>query len=658
MPSFFGIGIKLMNQLKYPQKFLLVGLVLVLPLAVVLSLFVYQINLVIDFATKEQLGLQYNAPLVKFLQDTERHAALLYAAANGDDAYRTKIAPQLTQTQTAVQADIAAVDLVDARLGDTLDARSKWADIKKEWDTIKGKFASLDRAGAETIYNNVEKQTLLLIIVVGNNSNLILDPDIDTYYIMDSIINKMPAYSDNLSQIRTYTVAAAASGKLSAGDHTRVVILSGLVTSTLDAQKTTFDYILNYNHSLVPSMQPALNDTHNTINTYLDDVNKNILVGETSVDSTVSVDPLAYYADSTTAIDSTFKFYELLSPAENDLLQIRIDKNLTTRNVVVILALVALAVSVYLCLAFYLAVKAAIADLDRASTRMVSGHMDGQFVLDNKDELAQVAISFNNIATELVTARDQALEANQAKSVFLSTMSHELRTPLNSIIGFANLLLQTSELSPEKVPQAKREHFTELILANAHRQLALINNLLDIAKIEAGRMELKFSQYEPGAMLRRIAEEQASQFSARHIDLRLELDDAPELVEGDQVRTEQVVLNLLSNAAKFTEQGSVTLRAKTLDPQSWAIEVQDTGIGIDPIKRHIIFEPFRQADSGTARGYGGTGLGLALVNNFCRQMGGTIRLADSVPGQGSTFIVTLPLRRTVSEPILELQGAL
>lgn len=171
-------------------------------------------------------------------------------------------------------------------------------------------------------------------------------------------------------------------------------------------------------------------------------------------------------------------------------------------------------------------------------------------------------------------------------------------------------------------------------------------------------MELKFSQYEPGAMLRRIAEEQASQFSARHIDLRLELDDAPELVEGDQVRTEQVVLNLLSNAAKFTEQGSVTLRAKTLDPQSWAIEVQDTGIGIDPIKRHIIFEPFRQADSGTARGYGGTGLGLALVNNFCRQMGGTIRLADSVPGQGSTFIVTLPLRRTVSEPILELQGAL
>src|SRR5579859_1169678 len=649
MPSFFGIGIKLMNQLKYPQKFLLVGLVLVLPLAVVLSLFVYQINLVIDFATKEQLGLQYNAPLVKFLQDTERHAALLYAAANGDDAYRTKIAPQLTQTQTAVQADIAAVDLVDARLGDTLDAQSKWAGIKKDWDSIKGKFASLDRAGAETIYNNVEKQTLLLIIVVGNNSNLILDPDIDTYYIMDSIINKMPAYSDNLSQIRTYTVAAAASGKLSAGDHTRVVILSGLVTSTLDAQKTTFDYILNYNRSLIPSMQPALNDTHNTINAYLDEVDKSILVGGANVDSTVNVDPVAFYADSTAAIDAIYKFYDLLSPAENQLLQIRIDKNVTTRNIVVVLALVALAVSVYLCLAFYLAVKAAIADLDRASTRMVSGHMDGQFVLDNKDELAQVAISFNNIATELVTARDQALEANKAKSVFLANMSHELRTPLNAVIGYSELIEEECLDSGQQsfVPDLKK------IQAAAKHLLALISDILDLSKIEAGKMDLYLETFDVEGMVNDVLTTVQPLMDKNHNRLQVNVQNDLASMRGDLTKVRQILFNLLSNSSKFTKEGRITFDAdrETINSVEWlTFTVTDSGIGMTPEQIGKLFKDFSQADNSTTRKYGGTGLGLSISQRFANMMNGNIQVESEI-GKGSIFTVRLPAVVTKPEPV-------
>src|SRR5262249_4520017 len=158
MKAFFNPGIKLMNQLKYPQKFIMVGLVLVLPLAIVLGLFVYQINLVIDFAAKEQLGLQYNTPLIRFLQDTQQHAALVYAATSGGDAVRTRLATQLAKVQTNIEADVLAVDTLDQALGAPLDVSSRWTEVKKEWLAVKGKLGNLSQADAEVLYAKLEKQ--------------------------------------------------------------------------------------------------------------------------------------------------------------------------------------------------------------------------------------------------------------------------------------------------------------------------------------------------------------------------------------------------------------------------------------------------------------------------------------------------------------------
>jgi signal transduction histidine kinase/CheY-like chemotaxis protein len=655
MIAVFRPGIKLMNQMKYPQKFSLVGLVLVLPLAIILGLFVYQINLVIDFSAKEQLGLQYNQPLVRFLQAAQQHATLVYAAANGDETLSAALDSQLASKQAEIERQIIAVDSIDVRLGKALVVQDKWRDLKQEWTALKGKLATLSPSEAETVYNNLLKQTILLITAVGNNSNLILDPDLDTYYMMDSLINKLPTNSDYLSQIRTYTVSAASSGKLTPGDHTRLVILIGLVASNLEAQQTGFGYIANYNPTLIGALQTPINQTHQMIQAYLDRVNNDFVA--ISPETPIKLDPLAYFANSTAAIDSSFKFYEVMSATENEVIQIRVDRNINTRNLVLVLALLALAVSVYLFTAFYLAVKAAIVDLDHASKRMINGHLEGEFVLENKDELAQVAISFNNIATELVTARDQALDANRAKSAFLANMSHELRTPLNAVIGYSELIQEECEDTgqDEFIPDLKK------IQAAAKHLLALINDILDLSKIEAGKMDLYLETFAAETMIQDVLSTVTPLIDKNNNTLQVNIQPDLGAMRADLTKVRQVLFNLLSNASKFTKTGQITFDAfrETISSVEWmTFSVTDSGIGMTAEQLGKLFKDFSQADSSTTRKYGGTGLGLSISKRFCQMMNGDIQV-ESEPGKGSVFTVRLPsvVSKPQPLPITEIKAA-
>jgi signal transduction histidine kinase len=236
---------------------------------------------------------------------------------------------------------------------------------------------------------------------------------------------------------------------------------------------------------------------------------------------------------------------------------------------------------------------------------------------------------------ELAASEARAQSANQAKSEFLAAISHELRTPLTSIRGFAELM----EL---RIGDPRFREQAGLIRKSAEHLNALLTEILDLAKVEAGAMPVRNAPVELAPLVRGVAELFA--VTANEKGLALEVDlapDLPTLLVCDELRLKQVLNNLMSNALKFTREGHVRLSVETAGEQAVRLHVSDTGPGIAPELHELIFERFRQADARISHQHGGTGLGLALARALAELMGGTLVVA-SAPGQGARFTLTLP----------------
>ena len=281
-------------------------------------------------------------------------------------------------------------------------------------------------------------------------------------------------------------------------------------------------------------------------------------------------------------------------------------------------------------------------ELGLAFNRMLRG------LIDSQEELRKTNGALDGKVDELARANLNLYEMNRLKGDFLATMSHELRTPLNSIIGFSDVLGSIESLDP------KQKRYVENIRSSGRMLLEMINDILDLAKIEAGKMEVRVTTFAVESVVSAQCDMVRPLAERKRIDLVHDVGPGLEAVEQDQAKVQQILANLLSNAVKFTPEGGRVDVVARLDepeagpPRTFCIDVRDTGVGLAEEEQQAIFEKFRQGhvfqgDDAMTREFSGTGLGLSIVRELCRLLGGDVSL-ESQLGRGSKFTVSLPLR--------------
>jgi signal transduction histidine kinase len=284
-----------------------------------------------------------------------------------------------------------------------------------------------------------------------------------------------------------------------------------------------------------------------------------------------------------------------------------------------------------------------IATLGRAFNGMTSQLQQTLVGLqDNVKKLQESNEQREKLIKDLQIAKRLAEENSRLKSEFLSTMSHELRTPMNAIEGFTSIMLK--HMGGVEYNE-KAERYLKKVASNSQRLLNLINDFLDLSRIESGRLELAYLPISPTVMAKTWEDELGVLGNGKNISFKVLVDpNLPLTIYGDEEAISKIVRNLLGNAFKFTSEGQVSLTLERREEQM-AIQVSDTGIGIPPHAREFIFDEFRQVDQTSKRKYGGTGLGLAIVQKLARAMGGQVTL-ESELGKGSTFTVLIPIQTT------------
>ena len=507
-----------------------------------------------------------------------------------------------------------------------------------------------------------------LIVIIGNHSNLILDPDLDTYYLMDQTILKLPERLTVLTELGVRLDHAHSHGDLLTQENQYELLQATeyLRKNALESrQGLQFAFDNNPTGNLKPILMPAAQTDQSRTESLLSLLQPSRFAAGDNLSQLGDHEPLE------ACVTSSLALHQEVTGELEHLLWKRIHEFESKQRSVLWLTALAVTVSVYLLCGTFLAITIVVKDMGRMTNCMSQGDFSSPLTVSSRDELGTVAAMFNDVATrlyaanvvieedraqladrvaertaELTAANEQLIQASRFKSEFLASMSHELRTPLNGVLGMNELLLKTSLTD-------KQREFVDASSTSGRALLSLINDVLDISKIEAGKIELDLHSCDLEALAYDVITMFSHRAKQQGISLTCRLDpDACVSALCDDTRLRQILVNLLGNALKFTSTGSVTLESKCIQRDDHRIAIRlavtDTGLGIPEDKLNRLFSPFSQVDASTARHYGGTGLGLSITKQLVELMGGTIGVTSRA-GAGSTFWIEVPFELVHAE---------
>jgi PAS domain S-box-containing protein len=768
MRTQFDPAIRLMNRLSFPQKFALISLLFAVPLALTLAGLTRELNASIEFESKEKMGTAYLRPLQALYLDALKESL-------AEQRFRNGQAPRedVIKSREEIDRHMTTLAQMEQRFSADLGTHEPYQTLLADWQTIKSREVSIDN-GDDLIYRFIADARALSTIVV-NSSNLLFDPSIDSHYVVDALVVKLPEAQDLIAQMLAFDIPTMAQEGSNAG-FARSSTFVGLLQSNSTAMRNSMRIAFQNSGStlLRGAIEKPLQDNVDTTNKFVNSI------GRVWNSQGADAQALEYYNIGIATLDSGDALLAPGMDALDTLLQTRIDASNQQKQIAYALIAAGLILVAYLWVAFYLAVMRTVSRLDQAAKRMASGVLGEQVKLDTRDELGHIVAAFNNIASALVTssqyrqaivdsaadgiittdaqgtlrsfnpaaesifgytadevigkhinilvpvanramfatltqgfkmgsgrretngvrkdgavfpldlavtearlgtehlfialmrditelklaeaamlqAKHEAEAANEAKGTFLANVSHELRTPLTSVLGFARIIQKRLDetifpnvnVSDRKIERSVKQVRDNLgiILSEGERLTALINNVLDLAKIEAGKIEWHMQPISVKDIIERATTATTSLFESKSVQLRVEIADDLPIVTGDRDRLIQVVINLISNAIKFTEQGSVTCRAQQ-EGRNIVISVTDTGIGIAPQDHAKVFEQFIQVGDTLTNKPMGTGLGLPICKQIVEHHGGRIWV-DSDLGKGSTFAFLIPISDQAAPP--------
>jgi hemerythrin-like metal-binding protein len=639
MQGFFAPAIALMNRLRYPGKFVLAGALAFVSIAVLLVALTIRLYEDIRRTRHELAVTEFILPLQKQIQLTQQHRGISAAFLSGDTSMRKK----LEDVSGEVDAALQLADAVEVRHSALLGSSAEWRAIKGDWQGLRAGVMGMQVGETLVSHNQLVERLLRFQLQVADTGGLSLDNEIDTYYLAGTLVNSLPEMLERLGKVRAKGTGILVRKKLTDADRIEFSVQSVLLKDAVAQLTRDLEKVGRYSPSIAPGLNLFSKDIGEATSLALNLLDTDIF-GEKFF-----VSPTVFFDKFTQAIDIGYReLFDTLLPTLNQQLEARVFRLQTHMYLQIGVAAIFLLLLAYISFGAYFSVIESVRRLSDGAAAIAGGDLAARIHLDTRDELAIVGDSFNamasaldeqlrqaQLAAELLNeALAAAKLADQTKDECLANMSHELRTPLNAVIGMAGLALEMS------ADPRQRDYLDKIATSGKHLN-RIINDLLDLSKIAAGHMEFETIAFSLRDLVQRCSSVMAHRAEGKGLQLLETIDEAvPDVLLGDPLRIEQILLNLVGNAIKFTSTGRVEIRVALHAREEGRIcldfAVEDSGVGMRPEELERLFKPFSQADATVSRKFGGTGLGLAISKRLAEMMSGEISVS-SVEGSGTTF---------------------
>jgi signal transduction histidine kinase len=626
MDRLFASAERLMNRLRYPQKMALTAFVIAVPLAVSLYLLVAGINTGVHKAMMETEGVEYNRKIVRFLRDLQQHRGMANAFLRGDRSFGA----DLQRLEARIEQDASAISNISVAVG----VGQRWQALDRKWLALKSSYRKMQADESFNAHTALIAETLSLMTFVADVSNLTVDPDIDSFYLMDTVINKLPLTAEYLGRIRGLGAGALVPKRLSDRERARLIILSGLVSSTMAEVEDNMSRALEANSGVDGELKSYFGKASSAVNAAL-----GILDEEVIFASRITIGPAEYFDALTNAIDMSFRFHAAVTSSLERVLEARLERLKRKRLYIISGAAASIILALYLAVGSYLSIMRGLRSLVGASRRIGEGDLDARVELASKDELAMVAGSFNEMARGLAE-KAKKLEgavadlrrSNEELESFAYVASHDLRSPLMAVASDLKLI--------ERREREREDAEVAGLIADGLKEIGAMEELIAdlLAYSRAGSRQ--------GPIEEEADFQESLDRALSNLRVALEESGAEVITEtplprlkADPVQVTQLFQNLIGNAVKFRREEPPRIHVSaTLADGEWVFSVRDNGIGMPEDARQRVFEIFHRLHKDK---YPGTGIGLATCKKIVERHGGRIWV-ESELGAGSTFHFTVP----------------